>query len=347
MQSMPASKAFAFASTVLCVAALVTGATGASTGPDNPQKLAQSAQRSTSQSVPPPSMVGTAFPTAPRVLETRATTFRTAITDDKGKASMRRDMQAPSYTEQLGGGMLLELIAIPAGTYTMGSPDLEVDRAPSEGPQHQVSVKGFLLGKFEVTQGQWRAVAALPRVDVDLSPETSQVKGDMLPVGLVSWEEAREFCARLSKATGRRYRLPSEAEWEYACRGGSADPFAFGANVTPEVVNYDGNSPYGAAPLGEARGKSVDVGSLGLANRFGLFDMHGNVWEWCADSWHEDYSGAPTDGSVWVGGDESRKVLRGGSYRIFAAFCRSAARSGFRQDFRQEFAGFRVACDAP
>jgi formylglycine-generating enzyme required for sulfatase activity len=344
MQYVPTSKAFTFASTALCVVALATGTTGASTRRDNPQKQTQAVQRSVPREAP---LVAPVFPPAPRVLETRSCPFKTGVTDDKGKAAMRRDMQTPCYTEQLGDGVVLDLVAVPAGRFTMGSPDLEVDRLPTEGPQHQVAVKGFLLGRFEVTQAQWRAVAALPRIALDLSPEPAQIKGDTLPVGIVSWEEAQEFCARLSKATGRRYRLPSEAEWEYACRGGSADAFAFGPNVLPDVVNYDGNVPYGAAPAGASRGGPVPVGSLGLANTFGLYDMHGNVWEWCADTWHEDYTGAPSDGRTWSGGDDNRRVLRGGSYRIFASFCRSAARSAFTYDFRQDFAGFRVACDGP
>jgi formylglycine-generating enzyme required for sulfatase activity len=281
------------------------------------------------------------------VLETRSCTFKTGSTDDKGKAAMRRDMQVACYSENLGGGVTLELVAIPAGTFDMGSPELEADRLPSEGPQRMVSIKGFLLGRFEVTQAQWRAVSDFPRIALDLSPEPAQIKGDNLPVGIVSWEEAVEFCARLSKATGRRYRLPTEAEWEYACRAGSTDAFAFGPNVMPDVVNYDGNVPYGAAPVGVSRGAPVPVGSLGLANLFGLYDMHGNVWEWCADTWHDDYTGAPADGSAWLGGDETRRVLRGGSYRILASFSRSAARSAFSPDFRQDFAGFRVACDGP
>jgi formylglycine-generating enzyme required for sulfatase activity len=260
---------------------------------------------------------------------------------------MRRDVKVTCYVEQLGGGVALELVALPGGTFTMGSPEKEIDHLPSEGPQRQVAVAPFLLGKFEVTQAQWRAVAALPKLKVDLSPEPSTIKGDDRPVGLVSWDDAQEFCARLSKLTGRRYRLPTEAEWEYACRGGTDSAFAFGPNVLPDVVNYDGNVPYGAAPTGASRGETVPVGSLGLANAFGLYDMHGNVWEWCADTWHEDYTGAPADGSAWAGGDATRRVLRGGSYRIFASFCRSAARSAFTPDFRQDFAGLRVACDGP
>jgi formylglycine-generating enzyme required for sulfatase activity len=249
--------------------------------------------------------------------------------------------------ERLGGGVALELVDVPAGTFTMGSPETEAERQATEGPQRRVTVTRFLLGRYEVTQAQWRAVAALPKVDVDISPEPSQIVGDDLPVAIVSWDDVQEFCARLSKATGRRYRLPTEAEWEYACRAGSTHPFAFGPTLPSDIANVDGAVPYGDAPEGASRGAPAPVGSLGLANGFGLYDMHGNVWEWCADTWHENYTGAPLGGSLWEGGDVTRRALRGGSCKIFAGYCRAAARSGYDFDFRIDYVGFRVACDGP
>ncbi len=199
------------------------------------------------------------------------------------------------------------------------------------------------MGKFEVTQAQWRAVAGLPKVNRDLNANPSNFKGDDLPVEQVSWEEAVEFCARLTNKTGKTYRLPSEAEWEYACRAGTTTPFAFGETITPELVNYGGNYLYGSAAKGEYRQKTTPVGSLEVANGFGLYDMHGNVWEWCADPWHENYNGAPGDGSIWeANSDKSYRVLRGGSWYTDGANCRSADRLWLTPDNRGLGLGFRV-----
>lgn len=290
-------------------------------------------------------------PTSVASFTNKSFEFDTGTTDAAGKLAARRKGLAQVYAERLGAGataVSLEMVALPGGTFSMGSPEAEEGRTDSEGPVHTVKVAPFLLGKFEVTQAQWARVAAMPKIERDLNPSPAPVKGDLLPVNMISWADAVEFCARLSKATGRHYRLPSEAEWEYACRAGSATPFAFGPNVTPEIVNYDGNTPYQTAPVGLSRGQCVPVGSLGVANAFGLFDMHGNAWEWCADVWHDDYTGAPGDARVWAGDEaQRRRVLRGGSYKIFAAYCRSALRTGFASDFRNDFVGFRVACDAP
>src|SRR5262249_22849878 len=148
---------------------------------------------------------------------------------------------------------------IPAGTFLMGSPDNEAGRSVSEGPQHRVTIKSFFIGKFPVTQAQWRAVALLPKVQMELSLNPSTFSGDDLPVESISWREAEEFCVRLSRETGRSYRLPSEAEWEYACRAGSRTPFHFGETVTPALVNYDGRLSYESAPIGNARDRTIPV----------------------------------------------------------------------------------------
>ena len=152
-----------------------------------------------------------------------------------------------------------------------------------------------------------------------------------------------EFSARLSRATGRTYRLPTEAEWEYGCRAGTTTPFAFGETITPELVNYDGLFPYGSAPKAMNREKTTPVGFMGVANAFGLYDMHGNVWEWCMDYWHENYNGAPTDGRSWeAGGDTRYQVLRGGSWYYLASLCRSTNRYGNSPVSRNYDLGFRV-----
>ncbi len=255
----------------------------------------------------------------------------------------RRRSQAEYFIEDLGSGVILEMVSIPGGTFLMGSPNTEEERSDSEGPQHYVTVPPFYMGKFTVTQAQWKAVAALPQVNLTLNPDPSRFKGNNLPVESVNWFDAVEFCARLAKKTGRDYRLPSEAEWEYACRAGTNTPFHFGETITPDLVNYNGNYPYGSAPKGEYRGKTTPVGSFQAANAFGLFDMHGNVGEWCMDSWHENYSGSPIDGSRWRENDNQKyRLLRGGSWSYTGRYCRGAYRFRIRPDSRDYYSGFRL-----
>ncbi|MBD2143489.1 SUMF1/EgtB/PvdO family nonheme iron enzyme [Anabaena sp. FACHB-1250] len=219
------------------------------------------------------------------------------------------------FTEDIGNGVFLEMVNIPGGTFIMGSPENEEGYDKSQSPQHQVTVYGFFMGKYPITQKQWRIVAALPKVNINLEPEPSQFQGENLPVEGLSWYEAQEFCARLSQKTNKAYRLPSEAEWEYACRGGTTTAFYFGKTISPELANYD--SKY--------QGKTTEVGKF-PANPFGLYDMCGNVWEWCEDGWHEDYINAPDDGSVWLNNSNNRRVLRGGSWFIPSENCHSSFR---------------------
>jgi formylglycine-generating enzyme required for sulfatase activity len=272
----------------------------------------------------PPTQARRSRHTVPATIE-----FETVQVDKRGKIIERRTARAGYFTEDLGSGVRLDLVEIPSGTFMMGSGSNEADRRKGESPRHEARVPGFYMGKFQVTVGQWNAVAKLQRVYWNLRPKAWYVQGvgDRLPVDNVSWDDASEFCARLSRKTGRPYRLPSEAEWEYACRAGSTTPFAFGETITPEFANYDGTHPYAGAAKGTYRGKRLPVGSLGVANGFGLYDMHGNVWEWCQDVWHENYSGAPTDGSAWeTGGNRSKRMMRGGSWFSPSNACRSAHR---------------------
>jgi formylglycine-generating enzyme required for sulfatase activity len=168
-----------------------------------------------------------------------------------------------------------------------------------------------------------------------------------------AWYDAVEFCDRLTAHTGRQYRLPSEAEWEYACRAGTTTPFHFGSTITTEIANYRGiddeslgmAGAYGDASSGEYRQETTAVDHFGTANAFGLCDMHGNVWEWCADYWHETYANAPSDGSAWLqGGVSSLRILRGGSWNSIPRNCRSAYRNGYLPDFIDFTFGFRVVC---
>jgi formylglycine-generating enzyme required for sulfatase activity/uncharacterized caspase-like protein len=239
-------------------------------------------------------------------------------------------------------GIILRSVEIPAGTFQMGSAG-----AVSERPRHQVALKSFFMGEFEVSEAQWRAVAKLPKVNIDLPPDPSYFKGDDLPVTNISWEEAVEFCERLSKKTGRTYRLPSESEWEYACRAGAATAFSFGDSVSADFVNFDGEHPYGGGPEGQRRLQPVAVGSLGIANAFGLYDMHGNAVEWCSDVWHETYDQAPADGRSWdAAGDSSRRVVRGGDWTAPASRIRSASRAGVSKSGKSFSQGFRIVLNA-
>jgi eukaryotic-like serine/threonine-protein kinase len=258
--------------------------------------------------------------------------FNVVKVNAQGKEISRSQKTAQSFTEDLGKGVNLEMVAIPGGTFTMGSPSTEKERSNDEGPQHQVTIQPFYLGKFEVTQAQYEAI---------MGSNPSNFKGANRPVEKVSWNDAVEFCKRLSQKTGRTYRLPSEAEWEYACRAGTTTPFYFGETITTDLVNYDGNFTYDAEPKGKYRQQTTDVGSL-PSNAFGLYDMHGNVWEWCADSWHSNYDGAPTDGSAWVDNDNQNRVLRGGSWYIGPNGCRSANRYHYTRVFINHSIGFRV-----
>ncbi len=268
--------------------------------------------------------------------------FNVVRVDERGSQISRSRSQAQYFTEDLGNGVTLEMVAIPGGNFMMGSPKEEEKSGDSERPQHEVSVKPFFMGKYQVTQAQWRAVASLPKVDRDLDP--SNFKGVNRPVERVDWYDAVEFCARLSRETGREYRLPSEAEWEYACRARTTTPFHFGETITGKLANYDAPFTYAKEPRGENRGKTIPVGQF-PPNAFGLYDMHGNVWEWCADTWHDNYEGAPTDGSVWkIGGNETRRVLRGGSWIIPPDCCRSACRGRNYPGIGNFFFGFRVVC---
>jgi formylglycine-generating enzyme required for sulfatase activity len=261
------------------------------------------------------------------------------------------------YDEGLAEGVLpLRMMQIPAGTFLMGSPDDELERRDSEGPRHEVTVSEFFMAKYPVTQAQWRVVAGMEAVNRELKAEPSRFKGDMRPVEQVSWEDAVEFCDRLTVHTNRHYRLPTEAEWEYACRAGTTTPFHFGETITTEVANYRGtdneeygwSGSYGVGPKGEYREETTPVDHFGIANAFGLCDMHGNVLEWCADHWHENYNGAPTNGSAWVeGGDSSYRVLRGGSWGLNPRDCRSASRGRLTPGYRYDYIGFRVVCSPP
>ncbi|NER51561.1 MAG: SUMF1/EgtB/PvdO family nonheme iron enzyme [Symploca sp. SIO1A3] len=282
--------------------------------------------------------------------------FEVVKVDTQGVINGDYNKQAQFLLEDLEDDITLEMVSIPGGSFLMGSSATEEGHRESESPQHQVTVKSFFMGKYPVTQAQWQAVAALPEVNRSLNPHPSKFQGANLPVEQVSWYDAIEFCDRLSQKTGWQYRLPSEAEWEYACRASTTTPFHFGETITTDLANYYGIDSQlelsqgcdGAEPQRISQEETTPVGSFGIANDFGLYDMHGNVSEWCADSWHPNYEGAPTDGSVWE--DENDKenhfrMLRGGSWGNIPGNCRCAFRNLNDPSSRHiSFLGFRVVC---
>ncbi|HXF41338.1 MAG TPA: formylglycine-generating enzyme family protein, partial [Blastocatellia bacterium] len=266
--------------------------------------------------------------------------FETIEVDVYGSVTFRQNREGRHFIEKLASEVTLEMVEIPEGSFTMGSPKAEQGSSYDERPQREVTISPFHIGKFAVTQAQWRVVAGWPEAGRELNPDPSRFKGDARPVENVSWEDAVEFCARLSRETRKLYRLPTEAEWEYACRAGTTTPFAFGETITPAIANYDGNFPYGDVPKGEVREGTIAAGILGLANEFGLYDMHGNVWEWCQDRYGPYEAGTAIDPLGPSSG--RRRVLRGGSWNSFADGCRSACRINYVPGFRYLNFGFRV-----
>ncbi|MFM7887978.1 MAG: formylglycine-generating enzyme family protein, partial [Pseudanabaena sp.] len=258
----------------------------------------------------------------------------------------RQTHRGQYFTELLNETTHLDMMLIPSGKFMMGQTDAETaelirlvgedryhqNNYTDELPRHLVTVQSFFMGKYPITQAQWRSVAAYPKIERDLKPDPSYFKGDNRPVEQVNWDDATEFCQRLSQHTGRTYRLPSEAEWEYACRAGTTTPFHFGETLSDELANYAAEDResggtlykgfYGRGVLGQYRKETTEVGQF-PANQFGLYDMHGNVWEWCEDDYHNSYNDAPSDGRAWVEADRTNtnRVLRGGSWSYGPEVC--------------------------
>ncbi|MBF0118785.1 MAG: formylglycine-generating enzyme family protein [Desulfobacterales bacterium] len=258
------------------------------------------------------------------------------ITDANAKKDVKKKEPAEvkkstsskkTYKDPLTGA---EFAYISAGSFTMGSPSNEPQRFDNE-KQHKVTInKGFYIQTTEVTQEQWKKI-------MGNNPAYFSKCGENCPVEQVSWNDANEFIKKLNTQEGKNnYRLPTEAEWEYSCRAEKITPYSFGACLSTDDANYDGNNPLSGCDKGKYREKTTPAGSL-KANGWGLFDMHGNVWEWCQDIFG-DYTEEPAKESPKV----TNRVLRGGSYSINGWFCRSAFRFSSSPDARSNDIGFRL-----
>ena len=254
-------------------------------------------------------------------------------------STTHRTGKAKYITLQLGRNITMDLVGIPGGKFMMGSPESELEREIEESPTHSVKVAPFLIGMYPVTQAQWWAV-------IDDNPARfaeSDLERSKKPVERVSWLDCELFCQKLSQLIGREFRLPSEAEWEYACRGKTETPFHFGTTISTDLANYNGEDIYGEGLEGENRQKTTDVDSFS-PNPFGLYDLHGNIAEWCADTWHDNYYNAPNDGSAWTSDNpKEMRVLRGGSWLHLPSSCRSAQRLKSAPQNKSDAFGFRIA----
>jgi formylglycine-generating enzyme required for sulfatase activity len=299
--------------------------------------------------------------------------FDTVTVDEKGVRNPPEKYTAKVFSEGFGSGVVIYMVSIPGGDFTMGSPADEPERQANEGPQHHVTLAPFYMSASPITQAQWSAavLAHANAIRRNLDPNPSFFKGIDLPVESITWNQAEEFCLRLTELTGRAYRLPSEAEWEYACRADTISAFHFGPTITPELANYCGtggavcgesdgkniasdvygearyaSGAYGQGPTGIFRGKTTPRGTF-LPNRFGLYDMHGNVWEYCLDLWGANYAEARLDGSANLSGpSDGPRILRGGSWSHNPAICRSAYRDSIAPGFSgwQGRIGVRIVC---
>ncbi len=254
--------------------------------------------------------------------------YESVTVNRQGEIIQRTPGRARYYREDLGNGVHLDMVYIAEGSFLMGASANEHKSDDEERPQHRVAVPRFWMGKYQVTQAQWEAV---------MGSNPSQFKGKNRPVDTVSWNMCQDFCRKLSQRTEKRYRLPSEAEWEYACRAGTTTPYSCGETITKDLANYK---------IEEGKEwETLEVGSF-LANAWGLYDMHGNIEEWCEDKSHDNYQGAPIDGSAWTHTHYPKNlsyVLRGGSFYEAIDRCRSAFRfNGFIPNYGHDFFGLRL-----
>jgi eukaryotic-like serine/threonine-protein kinase len=263
-------------------------------------------------------------------------TFETVSVDSNGEIIVRQSGSASCSIERLAVDISLDLVLIPGGIFMMGDNTHHQD----EHPIHQVTLSPFYMSQYAITQTQYRSI---------MGEDLDNGLGSDYPAEKINWHDAIAFCTKLSQKTGKQYSLPSEAQWEYACRAHTTSNFHFGDTITADIVNYNGEYPYNGAPIGQNRAQATPVGTF-PANNFGLYDMHGNVWEWCLDRYQPNYLTAPIDGSAVVDSDlsagSSKRVMRGGAWDYVAKGCRSAVRCSLDSNIRMNGCGFRVVLTA-
>ncbi len=260
--------------------------------------------------------------------------FETVSVDRAGEIISRQLGAATYLTENLNKKVGLDLSLIPGGEFMMGDDKHHQD----EQPIHQVTLSPFYIGKYAVTQAQYQAV---------MGESQGSGLGADYPIERVNWHDALDFCTKLSQQTSKQYSLPTESQWEYACRANTTTAFHFGTTITPDLVNYNGEYPYNGAPIGVNRAHATPVGTF-PPNGFGLYDMHGNVWEWCLDEYQPNYQTAPVDGSAIADTNSptAKRVMRGGAWDYVARGCRSAVRCSLDPNLRMAGCGFRVVVTA-
>ncbi|MDJ0511497.1 MAG: bifunctional serine/threonine-protein kinase/formylglycine-generating enzyme family protein [Crocosphaera sp.] len=271
--------------------------------------------------------------------------FEVITVNTKGEIIKRENRENEYFTVKLSQDINLEMVVIPGGNFWMGTSKKEGKNSQQEKPQHRVNLSSFCMAKYPITQGQWKQI---------MEQNPAYFKGDNRPVENVSLYDCLDFCKKLSELVGIQLTLPSEAQWEYACRGvinsnqykqldGTQiyQPFHFGATITEQLANYNCSRTYQQEPIGIYFPKTIDVGSF-YPNNFGLYDLHGNVWEWCGDTWHENYQNAPQDGKIWLNGNDKYSPMRGGSWAAFPFYCRCAIRNKVQRNNRSYDHGFRV-----
>lgn len=283
-----------------------------------------------------PTELVTVNPSTEPELQTFKFEVLTVKTNSRNEISetIKEQREAQQFIENIGNNISLEMVSIPGNNFLMGSTETTTEKWETETPQHSVTIEPLFISKYPITQTQWQVI---------MGKNPAYFRGKNRPVEMVSWYSAIEFCRCLSAQTGKVYRLLSEAEWEYACRGGTNTSFHFGNILTPDLANYNSEEAF-ACPLQKNYDEQTkEVGSF-PPNNFGLYDFHGNVWEWCADPCHDNYRDAPSDGSVWEkDGNYAYRVLRGGSWLNYSRGCRSGNRNYKNPRARFKTVGFRVA----
>jgi formylglycine-generating enzyme required for sulfatase activity len=263
--------------------------------------------------------------------------IESVLVSRNGWVKSRHQQHIRLWREPLGGllwkKVYLEMVAIASGSFVMGAPSAENKNTTQERPMHPVAIQPFYLGQYPITQRQYQII---------MGDNPASHSGDMLPIENVNYYQAVQFCAALAQKTGRAYRLPSEAEWEYACRAGSTTAFSCGMTMMSDLANFDGRESYHHAMDSEYRQETTLVGMF-PPNAFGLYDMHGNVAEWCSDHWHDSYEDAPGNGQPWLDGEVGYHPIRGGAWSDPPVLCRCAARSPMSAYYRDRTVGFRVA----